>query len=77
MSLTDTPEEEPSTRLMANDSALEDQVRKVDENRAPIVEVLVVREPSKNTTKTKPNRRHASIDQIVMMIQNLLGTTCK
>ena len=75
--LVDTSDEEPRTRFTAEDGALPDQARPVVEIRAPTAILPVVEEPSWTTAKMKPRCKSASIDEIVMMLEQLLESTCK
>ena len=63
--------------LTADDSALPDQILPVAGNLAHTAEVPVVRAPSRNTAQTEPSKKRAKIDQIVLMVKDLLETTCK
>ena len=62
---------------MVDDSALPEQAQWVEEIRAPTAQLPVVEESRWNTTKTGPSRKSARIDQIIMMVEKLLETTCK
>ena len=77
ITLVDTPSKEPSTWLMTDDSALPDQTRTVEETRDSTAILPVVGETSRSTTKMEPSRKNAVIDQIVMMVDQLLESTCK
>ena len=72
-----TPNTEPSTGFTANDSDLPDQAWPVVVIRAPTVRLPVVGEPSRTMAKTKPSLKRSGIEQIFMMVEQLLETTCK
>ena len=73
----DYPDAEQSRDPTPDESTLPDQPRLVEEIRAPTANVPVVSEPSPSTVQTEAGRKISSIDQIVMLTEQLLEATCQ
>ena len=77
MPLVDYPDEEQGGRQTPEQSTIPDPTRLVEEIRAPTASVPVVAEQSRSGVQAKAERSTASIDQIVMLAEQLLEATCK
>ena len=75
--LVDYLDEEQCRESMPDESTLPDQPRLVEEIWAPTAKLSVVPEPSRSKVQTEAGRKTSSIDQIVMLTEQLLEDTCK
>ena len=75
--MVDYPDEEQSGRPTPDESTIPDQPGPVEEIRAPTASVSVVVEHSWSRVHTEAGGKTASIDQIVMLAEQLLDATCK
>ena len=64
IALVDYPEEVPNTRITADDSALTDQARLVEEIRAPTATLPVVGEPSQSKAKMALSMKSAVLTRL-------------